>query len=43
MKLRGVSKSEWQPELNVLLSLKSELAAAQGSPLPPKGKSKGKK
>jgi hypothetical protein len=43
MKLSGMPKSEWQPEVNVLLNLKSELAAFQGSSAPPKGKTKGKK
>lgn len=36
-------KSEWQPQVNVLLGMKSQLAALQGSPAPSKGKSKGKK
>jgi hypothetical protein len=43
LKLSGVPKSEWQRQVNVLLSLKSELAAVQGAPAPPKGKNKGKK
>jgi hypothetical protein len=43
MKSRGAPKSEWQPQVNILLDMKSQLAAIQGSAAPPKGKSKGKK
>jgi hypothetical protein len=43
MKSSGVPKSEWQPQVNILLDMKSQLAAVQGSPTLPEGKSKGKK
>ncbi|GFG40008.1 hypothetical protein Cfor_12981 [Coptotermes formosanus] len=43
LKSSGMPKSEWQPQVNVLVGMKSQLAALQGSPAPGKGKSKGKK
>jgi hypothetical protein len=43
MKCSGVPKSEWQVQVNILLDMKSQLAAMQGSPAPPKGKNRGKK
>ncbi|XP_069704036.1 methionine--tRNA ligase, cytoplasmic isoform X2 [Periplaneta americana] len=43
MKAGGAPKNEWQPQVNILLAMKSQLAAIQGSPAPSKGKSKGKK
>lgn len=43
MKSSGAPKSEWQPQVNILLNMKSQLAAVQGSLAPPKGKSRGKK
>lgn len=44
LKESGAAKTEWQPQVNILLSLKAKLAALTGQPIPAPGKQKkGKK
>ncbi|KAK6634691.1 hypothetical protein RUM43_012093 [Polyplax serrata] len=43
LKESGVDKSQWQPEVNVLLELKKQLSELKGEPLPPPSGKKNKK
>lgn len=38
LKSSGVGKTEWQPQVNILLDLKAKLAAATGTPVAAPGK-----
>ncbi|KAK9700759.1 WHEP-TRS domain [Popillia japonica] len=40
LKESGAAKTEWQPQVNILLSLKAKLAALTGQPIPAPGKQK---